>query len=120
MCMRENKIQHKDTVFEVYYQEELRQAYGRLLFLLPILLSYFLFSYLLNSDFILLKELIAGFIVATLAHLFAIRQFPQTHFVFRKVMTIFLDTAVVGAFFYSDYDRSGRTGHCLSQQQLLA
>lgn len=99
-------MQHKDTVFEVYYQEELRQAYGRLFFLLPMLLSYCFFTYLLHSDVVFLQALVPGFVVAALVHLYAIRQFPKTHFVFRKVMTILVDMSVVGAFFYA-FDNYG-------------
>ncbi|WP_345975651.1 GGDEF domain-containing protein [Sulfurimonas sp. HSL3-7] len=99
MNEQRRSLQH-DCVIEIYVAEEVRQAYARLVFLVPALASYFFFSSRLNADFGLLASLLGGFTFATLFHLFAIQRFPQKNFMLRKVVIITVDMVVVGAFFY--------------------
>ncbi len=99
MNEQRRSLQH-DSVLEIYIGEEVRQAYTRLMFLVPALASYYFFSSRLNADFGLLESLLGGFAFAAFFHLFAIQRFPQKNFMLRKVVIIAVDMVVVGAFFY--------------------
>ena len=88
------------TLSKTYFDEEIKQAYTRIIFLMMAVSSLVYFTYHLNSDINILKYILTLFAVGSFFHLFFIRQWPEKYLTLRKITIIFFDIFGVTAFMY--------------------